>query len=233
MSSRHINAALTLIGNECPDIDGLYMTDKGDSAEFPAPQGRKWLQIVHTGPTAHWILVSFGFLGSDKVHVYDSLPYNPKSNAHFEACLSSLVKTREDRFTYSIQPCQLQTGGSDCGLFAIAFAIDLALGFDPCARSYPQTQLREIFQKCLVDGQLCSFSSEQSKKSFHIRRNRLVTYKVAVYCDCRRSEYVHSKKREMGMVQCNTCKIWFHYMCIKSKVPKDKRVAWYCHHCFK
>ena len=44
---------------------------------------------------------------------------------------------------------QNRQGISDCGLFAIAFATDLAYGNEPGSYKYDQAKLREHFLDCL------------------------------------------------------------------------------------
>ena len=54
-----------------------------------------------------------------------------------------------DTIQVEFSPVQQQAGSTDCGLFAIAFATDLAFGEDPVKISYQQCAMREHFAKCL------------------------------------------------------------------------------------
>jgi len=51
-------------------------------------------------------------------------------------------------------PMQLQSGGTDCGVFAIAVMASLALDDDPSELTYQQASLRSHLIKCFVSGQL-------------------------------------------------------------------------------
>ena len=51
-------------------------------------------------------------------------------------------------------PVQQQVGGKDCGLFAVAFATELANGGDPVKVQYDQCAMREHYYSCLEGGEL-------------------------------------------------------------------------------
>lgn len=65
-------------------------------------------------------------------------------------CYQSLVKDR--KLAVELPPRQIQRGGLDSGLFAIAFAYDLASGNDPSQVTYDQSRMREHLVKCLENG---------------------------------------------------------------------------------
>ena len=51
-------------------------------------------------------------------------------------------------------------GSNDCGLFAIAYATELAHGGDPAKVVYSQGEMRSHFIKCLENGILTPFPRE-------------------------------------------------------------------------
>ena len=52
---------------------------------------------------------------------------------------------------------QQQDGGVDCGLFAIAFATELAYGNDPVQVSYVQSAMQDHLLLCLEQGEMKLF----------------------------------------------------------------------------
>ena len=57
---------------------------------------------------------------------------------------------------FVIRP-QLQQGYNDCGLFALAYCIDLANSEDPLDISYDQSLMRHHLQACFEKQELISF----------------------------------------------------------------------------
>jgi hypothetical protein len=52
---------------------------------------------------------------------------------------------------------QQQVGAKDCGLFAVAFAVEVCHGNDPSRLSYDQSKLRSHFTSCFQKGPLDTF----------------------------------------------------------------------------
>ena len=61
---------------------------------------------------------------------------------------------RLDTLSVEMAPVQQQVGGKDCGLFAVAFATELANGGDPVKVQYDQCAMREHYYSCLEGGEL-------------------------------------------------------------------------------
>ena len=59
--------------------------------------------------------------------------------------IASLLRTGNQRITLKIQKVQFQKEASYYGVYAIAFATDLAYGNNPASREYEQTKLRSHF----------------------------------------------------------------------------------------
>ncbi|CAB4043419.1 polycystic kidney disease 1-like 2, partial [Paramuricea clavata] len=63
-------------------------------------------------------------------------------------CYKSLIN--QDKLEVELPPVQVQLGEVDCGVFAIAFAYDLAAGNDPSNVRYDQSKMREHLTNCLA-----------------------------------------------------------------------------------
>ena len=66
----------------------------------------------------------------------------------------------------------------DCGVFAVAFLVELAFGSDPRAVIYRQDIIRSHLESCLCEGKL-TFSCGQHGK---ISGRRFATIKVCCTC---------------------------------------------------
>ena len=59
---------------------------------------------------------------------------------------------------------QKQCGGDDCGLFAIANAVQLAKKLDPVQVKFHQYQMRAHLLNCFEKGKMTTFPTQRSKK---------------------------------------------------------------------
>ena len=90
---------------------------------------------------AHWVTVE-AVTGS-MVKVYDST--NCKPNLSIQVQASSILRTtgKQDHILFQLERMQLQKGGVDCGLFAIAYVTDLCNGNNPA-------NYRQVVFSCLT-----------------------------------------------------------------------------------
>ena len=56
---------------------------------------------------------------------------------------------------------RLQQGNTDCGLFAIAYATEVAFGHDPANFIFDQSQMRDHLFKCLTSKTIERFPKKQ------------------------------------------------------------------------
>ena len=61
-----------------------------------------------------------------------------------------------------MQRVQQQQGGTDCGLFAIAYAFSLASGEDPTRIKFKQDNMRQHLIDCLQAGTMLPFPVERT-----------------------------------------------------------------------
>ena len=61
---------------------------------------------------------------------------------------------------------QQQEGGSDCGLFAIAFATSLVFGQCPTLWRYTQKSMRKHLMDCLEKKDICPFPSRAVNRKY-------------------------------------------------------------------
>ena len=130
------------------------------------------------------------YISPSLVHVYDSL-YN---TVHDDTVMqvAAIMHTAERYVDFKVHKIQFQRGNSDCGLFSIAYATDLAFGNDPASYMYKQDLLRSHFACCISSNKLTPFPSEPIK----YQRPKTGT----VLCTCCLPDNGEEK-----MVQCNDC----------------------------
>ena len=124
------------------------------------------------------------------------------------------------------RPVQQQTGTLDCGLFTIAYAVELCKGNDPVDVKFSQNEMRHHLISCLQMGKFESFSRMKRRIKQTQMKDEYLIY--AVYCFCRYPD-IYDKK----MIECPKCQEWYHYSCVGLKIEIALKVArdWYCSRC--
>ena len=81
---------------------------------------------------------------------------------------------------YIVMDCQQQTNLSDCGLFAIANAVELVLGDveNVASARYDTSKMREHLKECLMLGQMRPFPRQSSIRQT-IHQNNPITYSIS------------------------------------------------------
>ena len=112
---------------------------------------------------------------------------------------------------------QIQEGGNDCGLFAIATATTLCQGEDPVDLEYQQSSMRSHLQapqgNCNED--LTSFQRQQE-------RGRKATIVGSLLQSFAAADY--------QMIQCSHCNQWYHLNCTDAPktVLNNNKAHWLC-----
>ena len=104
---------------------------------------------------SHWFLSS-NF--TDAVVVYDSVykaPHRQAVNNVLFLFYKNFVADNELEIKYA--DVMKQVGNDDCGLFCIAYAVDLAEGNDPSGIDYNQSCMRLLLVECFKKGKLAQF----------------------------------------------------------------------------
>ena len=88
-------------------------------------------------------------------------------------------------------PVQQQNGTLGCGLFAVAYAVEVCAGNSPADVSFNQKRLRSNLYTCLSDGVMSPFPKVSRAREF-LPRNFYLTCKLP-------EEY------DSFMIQCESC----------------------------
>ena len=114
--------------------------------------------------------------------------------------IAARLATKEHKISVHFMDVQMQAGGSDCGLFAIAFSTSLCYGQSPGKFHFDQSAMRKHLVSCFERCQFDMFPIDRNRCS----ENKVKATKViAVYCFYQMPELPRSE-----MIQCADCKEW-------------------------
>ena len=168
----HISFAQKLLQKQFPMLDGLQSPLLSQNSGF-CPVKDESIQIHHTGKF-HWVTSSS--IGGN-VQVYDSMFEGGELSSSLQIQLAQIYMTlikeedgnEEEGNGYKylelkVPALQVQSGGKDCGVFAIAFAYHAAKGDDLRKMRFHQERLRPHLVQCFKKKHLESFPHTSLEK---------------------------------------------------------------------
>ena len=181
-----------------------------------------FIQILHE-PRGHWLTISNIGAKNSEIFVYDSLYSSCSSNVQQQ--IACLLKAERPNIELHFVDVHMQSGGSDCGAFAIAYATALCLGKLPGKFVFDQTVMRQHLLKCLEMQCFTMFPVHSERRQGGRIRSKQT---VKLYCQCRMPDIVGEP-----MIRCNKCKEWFHgKICVAVPQKAWKTNApWFCPSC--
>jgi Ulp1 family protease len=157
-----IDAALMLLRKQSPEIQGLESPLVLAAAHGAQDLRPPIIQIHHDSSRSHWI-TSSSIRGT--VEVCDSLR---KRNAISKTLKTQLRHTYahlyEEQVSMDVRelPCDQQENTYDCGLHAIATAVQIAHAKDPTC-TFDKSRMRSHLLDCFIVENLTSFTIVQKK----------------------------------------------------------------------
>ena len=148
----HIDGAHALLKQQYPEINGLQSTLYQQS-DKPLLQPNNAIQVIHILPQ-HWATILTIGCKENTIELYDSV-FNTISLSTKNTIIKLLKPN--DSVTVFIKNVAKQTGGTDCGLYAIAYCTSLLNGNDPCGVIYDQREMRSHLANCFQSKQLIPF----------------------------------------------------------------------------
>ena len=121
------------------------------------------------------------------------------------------IDTMHPAITMQFMDVQMQTGGYDCGLFAVAFLVSLALGKSPGQYHFDQDKMRQHFWRCFQNRKLSMFPYSKLQQATESSVKAVEEVCVHCICTCRMPEVPNTKWTESS-----GCKNWYHrytYLC--------------------
>ena len=222
LSDTLINAAQELLKRENSMVSGLQNVNLGMTKGFSIESG-EFVQILHTGH-GHWHVISTIGRAHPEIDIFDSM-YCFCSD-HSKIQIASILTTKESAIKLRYIDVQMQSGQSDCGIFAIAFATALVYGHHPGRHAFQQSAMRMHLLKCIENGKLTMFPVKKTRRIAD-KVKKIET--VPVYCTCRMPQVPGQ-----NWIQCSACKEWFHMgVCVEvdKLFVKQTKLKWYCSLC--
>jgi O6-methylguanine-DNA--protein-cysteine methyltransferase len=215
LENDHIELANMLLQKQFPKMNGFQPPEFGQDLSF-SPIRDSFIQILHVRKN-HWITVAGVPPGT--VHIYDSVYSTVSVDTKMQ--VASLMCSNESTIVFKIHRVQYQQGSDDCGVFAVAFATDLAFGNEPASVHYEQKSLRGHFLDCIRKSELIPFPKQEMK--YRAPKKQRVT----IHCLCRLPD-----NGEEMMAKCLKCRGWFHQSCEKIIADVFKsNIPWQCSKC--
>lgn len=119
---------------------------------------------------------------------------------------------------------QQQNGYRDCGLFSIAYAVEVCLGQKPEDALFFQEEMRMHLCDCLSERQMRPFP-RIIQDQVSIPRPKAGILTVQLFCVCKLPAQYDS-----DMVDCDICHQWFHCSCVHID-PAVPPKYWECPEC--
>jgi len=141
-----INGFMQLMKHCFPNVLGLQDTLLGQKRQFDILKNNEFVQVLHTGSML-WISISTLGCKTGEVNVFDSLYSGINLHTRIQIC--DIILCEEDILKLNVRPVQQQTGGVDCGAFAIANITSEILGVDLSNVDLNQENLRAHMRDCL------------------------------------------------------------------------------------
>lgn len=149
LSDVEVNAAQVILKIQFPHIPGMQDTLLGSTLAFNVITN-EFIQILHDS-NLHWLLMSTFGCTDGQVNIYDSLMSPPSLQVQLQ--IASLLCSSLTKMQCAYQSWQQQKGGADCGLFAIAFAVDICL---LSVRPLTSGQLADGYDPAVIEAKSCS-----------------------------------------------------------------------------
>ena len=216
LNDLHVAAVNKLLKAQFPHQNGLQDTlALADLCRFQSSP-TDFVQVVNIS-RSHWVCVSNVFSPPGVVEVFDSMPAYSTTSSTLKKQVASILKAPGKSFDLHHIDVQRQMGGSDCCLFAVAFAMSLCMRKDPHTERYAQPMMRDHLARCLDEKRITDFPHPEGRK--RLGRHRIINRKrVDVFCICRLPWDKYDRKRG-PLVQCVSCREWYHQNCMN--IDKD------------
>ena len=152
MTDKHIDAVNRLVAQElCTDTQTTLLQQSTVGFQ---PVETEVIQIVHNDN--HWVLT--GLIGNDVI-LGDSIAHNISERVATQIKQLYSRKISNNKLTVRVIPCDKQNNDADCGVFACALAMDLALerSIEKADRMYDKDVMRRHLLLCLEEQQIRQF----------------------------------------------------------------------------
>ena len=176
---------------------------------------------MHVGDINHWIVISTMGCKKHNIEIYDSL--QTTLSLESETVIARYLHCKSPHIVMKFVNIAMQSGSTECGLYAVAVMTALAFGQDPAVLVFHQNSLRTHLGECFQTGYIQLFPAVKKRRiKDRIKKEKMV-------CNCRLPE-----DDNLPMVQCDDYKEWYHFNCIdESTNDITEETNWHCQKCTK
>jgi hypothetical protein len=185
LTDREIMIGQNLLHRRFPKMNGLMSTTLGPIDQFDVMRG-DFVQILHNG-SLHCVCVANVSRRSGCVNLFDSMFSGSIATSVKEQIAAMLYELDKDEIDVHVQPVQQQTNSTDCGVFALAFATAICLGYKVSHCHFDVEKMRSHLWKCMKEERMEMFPC----KRIHPTEQPKVV-RVNIYCNCRQIKLVSS-----------------------------------------
>ena len=219
LSDETIYLAQVLLHKKLPLTNRFENATPGNSKQFSV-QKNNFIQIIHDNN--HWVII-YSDSAAEKFIIYlCDLLQKSELSKNLSRLVCCIRHSSESEIKIISKPMQQQLNGFDCGVYAIAYATDLAFDRDPPSLSYNRQEMRKHRLGCLQRDDLEPFPNS-SKRA---KRGKSITHRVQLYCHFRMPFFNADPDVDKGLftATCAACNEWFHKKCenINALVFKDE-----------
>lgn len=158
LNDRHIYYALFIIKNQFMYINGLEDTLLLEHQQVKTVADKKENYYVLFDGKNHWIAAAT-YCYSNYWYIYDCMNIcNTEISQSIKKQLNFISGRQRD---FQVMKCTKQQGTSDCGLFSIAYIVDLIYKKRPETLIYDQTVMRKHFIECVNKQLFTPFPSKE------------------------------------------------------------------------
>ena len=227
LNDTHINAAHKLIKRQHPLIGGCQSTGLIQNKSFQLVH-EEGVQILHCGEFMHWVTIARQSTDI-AVQIFDSAFISSKKNLTGAVKIGVAQSFRDvgaESVKFAYKSVQQQSGGTACGLFAIAFMTSLVNGTDPTKVRYDQKSMRQHYINCLLCNELSEFPTNSDQSAVPIRRCNVISGEYSVLKCCRLPECAGE------LIMCSKCDLDFHRDCVGvQSLDANLWKHWMCSNC--
>ena len=172
----------------------------------------------------HWLCA---FCIGGVVNIADSLGLFMSFNQHTILQLAKLYHF-EDASELKLlkMGVQQQIGLVDCGVFAIAYAVELCHGANPEKVIFLQKQMRQHLYDCFQNQKLTTPFPKGEDTDDTLPRPQRNLFTIKLYCTCRMPDIYDEK-----MINCDQCQKWYHFHCVDMNELAPPPTQWLCNDC--
>ncbi|KAK3920964.1 LOW QUALITY PROTEIN: Chromatin remodeling protein SHL [Frankliniella fusca] len=210
LSDEHMTRASDILSAQFSSkIDGLcapLAVSYGNSVDssnycITPHEQQDYVQIMNTG-RKHWVTAIFPER-CQKVVVLDSCRTLALSG-HTKIQVAMIAREKGTTITVNRPACKQQNNAYDCGLFAIANAVEYCFASSTDFVDFNPSAMRDHLLKCFDAGSFTQFPRLNSSRMKKLKEDE-ITDTFDISCSCRLPNNF-----DVEMVVCDQCNEWFH-----------------------